>query len=385
MELTGQLSDFPLTDILHILSISGKTCTVILRSDQGQRGMLVFIRGKIVQASTDAILYSLGEIFVQNGIITEEDLEEALEIQSSMDKPRLIGSILVEKGKVSREYLQKAIKQQIQDSVAELLSWKRGTFEIKLNAIPIGRGLPYITQDYVYTEGLNIGELVQEATKLLDERRRDGTFIEVKKIITSPTSSEDLLKELDDYMEPSRARDDTDSINSVEKAILHLKYLLEELKQQSFHGEVTLLVMRLASEVCSRGVLFLVKDDEAQSLGQFGLSVDSVSADNSIVFDLSLPSLLNRVVRNCKTQIAALDLNTYDREILKQMGGENLNLTGFGIPLVVEDKVRVILYGDNYPGDRGLGSLDELEILISQAGLMMEKMLLEQKLSNTKA
>lgn len=143
--------------------------------------------------------------------------------------------------------------------------------------------------------------------------------------------------------------------------------------------------MRLASEVCSRGVLFLVKDDEAQSLGQFGLSIDSVSADNSIVFDLSLPSLLNRVVRNCKTQIAALDLNTYDREILKQLGGENLNLTGFGIPLVVENKVRVILYGDNYPGDRGLGSLDELEILISQSGLMMEKMLLEQKLSNTKA
>ncbi len=309
-------------------------------------------------------------------------MEEALEIQNSMTKPRLIGSILVEKGKVSREYLLKAIKQQIQGSVAELLTWKRGTFEIKLNAIPIGRGLPYITQDYVYTEGLNIDELILEATCLLDERRRDGTLPEVKK--TAPittTSSEDLLKELDDYIEPNHSRDDIDTINSAEKAILHLKYLLEELKQQSFHGEVTLLIMRLASEVCSRGVLFLVKEHEVEGLGQFGLSADSVSADKNIIIPLEQNSILSRVVRMRKTQIAALDVNSYDREILKQLGGGNMNLTAFGIPLVVDDKVRVILYGDNYPGDRGVGSLDELEILISQAGLMMEKLILEQKLS----
>ncbi len=384
MELTGQLSDFPLTDILQILALSCKTGTLILRGDQGQRGMLVFIRGKIVQASTDSILYSLGEILVQDKIITYEEMEEALEIQNSMPKPRLIGSILVEKGKISRDYLLKAIKSQIQSSIAELLSWKRGTFEIKLNAIPIGRGLPYITQDYVYTEGLNIDELILEATKLLDEKRRDGTLPEIKKTLPPPpTSSEDLLKELDDYVEANRSRDDLESINSAEKAILHLKYLLEELKQQSFQGEVTLLIMRLASEVCSRGVLFLVKEFEVEGLGQFGLSADSVSTDNSIVINLEQPSLLSRVVKTCKTQIAPLDSNSYDREIVKQMGGEGLSLTAFGIPLVVENKARVILYGDNYPGDRGIGSLDELEILISQAGLMMEKLLLEKKLGDT--
>lgn len=382
MELTGQLSDFPLTDILQILSLSCKTGTLILRGDQGQRGMLVFIRGKTVQASTDSILYSLGEILVQEGIITDDEMEQALEIQNSMAKPRLIGSILVEQGKVSREYLLKAIKQQIQGSVAELLTWKRGTFEIKLNAIPIGRGLPYITQDYVYTEGLNIDELILEATRLLDEKRRDGTFPEVKKTLPiTPTSSEDLLKELDDYIEPNQSKEDLDTINSAEKAILHLKYLLEELKQQSFQGEVTLLIMRLASEVCSRGILFLVKEYEVEGLGQFGLSADSVSVDKSIIVALEHNSILSRVVKSCRTQIAPLDVNTYDRELLKQLGGENMNLTAFGIPLVIDNKARVILYGDNYPGDRGVGSLDELEILISQAGLMMEKLMLEQRLN----
>src|ERR1044071_9326172 len=133
MELTGHLSDFPLTDILQILSLSCKTGTLILRGEQGQRGMLVFIRGKIVQATTDSILYSLGEILVQDGVITEKDLEEAIYLQSQMSKPRLIGSILVEKGKIGRDFLLRAIKQQIQAAIAELLSWKKGSFEIKLN------------------------------------------------------------------------------------------------------------------------------------------------------------------------------------------------------------------------------------------------------------
>lgn len=390
MELTGHLGDFPLTDILQILSLSCKTGTLILRGENGERGMLVFIRGKIVQATTDSILYSLGEILVQQGVITDKILDEMIEVQNQLSKPRLLGSLLVERGAVGRDFLLRAIKQQIQGSIAELLSWKKGSFEIKLNAIPIGRGLPYITQDYVYTEGLNIEELLIEATRVIDESRRDQKD-EVVKVepprmrITPKVTPEESLLGLDDYVEPLRPTDEFDNITTAESAIQHLKYLLEELKQQSFQGEISLLIMRLASEVCSRGVLFLVKDKEVAGLGQFGLAANGISPDKwvrGISIPLGAPSILNRVVSTCKTQIAAIDISTYDAEIIKRIGGENLSLTAFGIPLILEGKVRVILYGDNYPGDRGIGSLDELEILISQAGLLMEKLLLEQRLQS---
>ncbi|MEW6730980.1 MAG: DUF4388 domain-containing protein [Acidobacteriota bacterium] len=392
MELTGHLSDFPLTDILQILSLSCKTGTLILRGEKGHRGMLVFIRGKIVQATTDSTIYSLGEILVQEGIITEKGLEEVLSLQTQMSKPRLLGSILVEKGVVGRDYLLRAIKQQIQNSINEMLSWRRGNFEIKLNAIPIGRGIPYITQDYVYTEGLNIEELLLEATKIIDESRGEGqhgaidTHTEAQHA-PNQDNTVNMLLDLDDYLEPAHVSDDLDSITSAESAMLHLKYLLEELKQHSFQGEISLLIMRLASEVCSRGVLFLVKEKDITGLGQFGLSTNGISPDQwvrGITIPLGHPSILDRIVTTHKTQISAIDPSTYDLEIVKRIGGEDLNLTAFGIPMIIEGKVRVILYGDNYPGDRGIGSLDELEILISQAGLMMEKLLLEKRLQELK-
>src|SRR5690242_6164901 len=111
MELTGHLSDFPLSDILQILSLSCKTGTLILRGEQGQRGMLVFIRGKIVQATTDSVLFSLGEVLVADGMISEKNLEAAISAQAKMSKPRLLGSILVEMGVVKRDYLLQAIKK----------------------------------------------------------------------------------------------------------------------------------------------------------------------------------------------------------------------------------------------------------------------------------
>jgi hypothetical protein len=389
MELTGHLSDFPLADILQIISLSSKTGTLILRGEQGQRGMLVFIRGKIVQATTDSIVYSLGEAFVQQGKITEKDLEEAVAAQAQMQKPRLLGSILVEKGKISRDYLMQAVKQCIQSSLNELLNWKEGGFEIKLNAIPIGRGIPYIAQDYVYSEGLSIEELLIEATRLIDEARESGEGAVAAENETTEASNKidlDFLRELDGY-EPPRPEGGTDDIVPADSSMGHLKRLLEELKQHSFQGEISLLIMRLASEVCSRGVLFLVKEKEATGLGQFGLSVTGMSSDQwvrGISIPLGLPSLLDRVVTTCKTQIAAINPTTYDLDIVKRIGGENLNLTAFGIPMIMEGKVRVILYGDNYPGERSLGSLDELEILIGQAGLMMEKLILERRLQDLK-
>src|SRR4029079_9878634 len=118
--------------------------------------------------------FSLGEVLVADGMISEKNLDEAVAAQAQMSKPRLLGSILVAMGLVKRDYLLQAIKKHIQTSINELLSWKQGNFEIKLNAIPIGRGIPYIAKDYVYSDWLTLEELLIEATKIMDEAQRDA-------------------------------------------------------------------------------------------------------------------------------------------------------------------------------------------------------------------
>jgi hypothetical protein len=49
-------------------------------------------------------------------------------------------------------------------------------------------------------------------------------------------------------------------------------------------------------------------------------------------------------------------------------------------PIVSEGKVVAVLYGDNGYDPRPIGDTDSLEIFLSQAGIAMEKALLQRRL-----
>ncbi|WP_243688471.1 hypothetical protein [Geotalea toluenoxydans] len=51
-------------------------------------------------------------------------------------------------------------------------------------------------------------------------------------------------------------------------------------------------------------------------------------------------------------------------------------------PIVSEGKVVAVLYGDNIPDAKPIGDTDSLEIFLSQAGLAMEKALLQRRLKD---
>jgi hypothetical protein len=50
-------------------------------------------------------------------------------------------------------------------------------------------------------------------------------------------------------------------------------------------------------------------------------------------------------------------------------------------PLISEGRVVAVLYGDNLPDEKSIGDTESLEIFLSQAGLAMEKALLERRMS----
>ena len=51
-------------------------------------------------------------------------------------------------------------------------------------------------------------------------------------------------------------------------------------------------------------------------------------------------------------------------------------------PIVSEGKVVAVLYGDNLPEVKPIGDTDSLEIFLSQAGIAMEKALLQRRLQD---
>ena len=52
------------------------------------------------------------------------------------------------------------------------------------------------------------------------------------------------------------------------------------------------------------------------------------------------------------------------------------------IPLVVDGKVALVVYGDNLPEQKPIRGMDTLEIFMNQAGMALEKAVLQKKLAD---
>ena len=61
-----------------------------------------------------------------------------------------------------------------------------------------------------------------------------------------------------------------------------LKGMLQELHNPSLGGGIILLILRFASELMNRAVIFLVKDEEIVGLGQFGIELPRTAADERV-------------------------------------------------------------------------------------------------------
>ena len=169
---------------------------------------------------------------------------------------------------------------------------------------------------------------------------------------------------------------------------LHLlRGMLQELNNPSLGGGIILLILRFASELMNRAVILLVKDEEIVGLGQFGIELEGESADVRV---------RNTILPKAKEHVftEALELfSPYHREpqqtewndyLFNHLGGKR-PVDVFVGPLISEGRVVAVLYGDNLPDDKPVGDTESLEIFLSQAGLAMEKALLERRMMSNKA
>ncbi len=161
-----------------------------------------------------------------------------------------------------------------------------------------------------------------------------------------------------------------------------LRGILEELNNPSLGGGIILLVLRFASEFMNRAVIFIVKRDEIVGLGQFGIVDASGKADakvRNIRIPLNEESLFRQVVDSQLAVRSLPDGSQWNTCLFEQLG-EGIPGEFFLGPIISEGKVVALLYGDNLPGERKIGDTDSLEIFLSQAGMAMEKALLQRRL-----
>jgi len=160
-----------------------------------------------------------------------------------------------------------------------------------------------------------------------------------------------------------------------------LRGMLEELNDPALGGGITLLVLRFASEFMARAVIFTVKGTEIVGLGQFGIEDLDQTGDmrvRSLKFPLEEKTIFSEVVETQLPVKLQMDDSRWCRYLQENLGGNATE--AFLGPIVSEGKVVAILYGDNVNDSRPIGDTDSLEIFLSQAGIAMEKGLLQRRL-----
>jgi len=127
MALEGTLKDFSLADIFQLIGLQRKTGVLTLRG-KDDTVTVTFLDGKVVAADSlnRRLETRLGSVLIKSGMLTQEQLNRALEIQR--ETLQRLGFILTHYGIISADALKNAIQLQILQIVYRLFRWKDGDY-----------------------------------------------------------------------------------------------------------------------------------------------------------------------------------------------------------------------------------------------------------------
>ncbi len=160
-----------------------------------------------------------------------------------------------------------------------------------------------------------------------------------------------------------------------------LRSMIEELNSPEGGKQITLLTLRFASELMNRSVIFLSKADAFEGLGQFGIEIEGEAAEKrvrSMKLGKDVPSILKDVLDTQRSVIKRMEETEGNRYIIESLGGQ-VPSESFAAPIIASGKVAVILYCDNIPEEKSIGDASALDIFLMQAGVAMERALLERR------
>jgi CheY-like chemotaxis protein len=238
-----------------------------------------------------------------------------------------------------------------------------------------------LDEDYSSPELLNFVAVLENAVAVLPEPARESPKPEAKQEGMF-NLAEELSRELgDEGFGLTMPQEETPS-----RGLSMLKAMINELNDPSSSGQITLLVLRFASEMMNRAVIFLVARNQLAGLGQFGIDLDGKDPElhvRRIRIPLNEPSIFQETLQKRMPLKKQLKHNKWNDYLIQNLGGiEPAEV--FVAPIISSGRIAAILYGDNVPEQKEIGDTESLEIFLAQAGLAMEKALLERRLSELK-
>ena len=160
MALAGDLRTVDLAEVLQWISQAQQSGTLVLTRGNVEK-RIAFNHGQIASTASTDPRDQLGQFLVREELITEQDLFAALLQQEAEGK--MLGTVLVETGRVTSEDLMRVLRLKAQETVYDLFGWREGRFEFKEGGLPAN--LPVLI-------GLDVTVLVFEGARRIDEMSR---------------------------------------------------------------------------------------------------------------------------------------------------------------------------------------------------------------------
>jgi hypothetical protein len=353
MALEGYLEDLGIRDILQILSLSKKSGTLKLNCQDGE-GLIYFLEGQVVRASSNIFPETLGQLLRHNKIVTENQVNEALEYQRTLSLHQPLGQILVDKFHVSSLEIEKIVAAQIEKIIFSFFSCTEGRFSFQLGEMKSFGSTQLNPLDFMLEKGLSPQLLAVKGQKIIELGQHaaeiDNQLIERELIDRKKQQSQQGLD--------------------------LLRGMLAELEHSDLGGGIILLILRYASEIMNRAIIFDVRGAQLVGLGQFGLNELSCSADELVRkmhLHVDAGSLFAQVLKE-KSPVRSSLKNSHAEAVLREFLNGVPDEVFLG-PLVSDGKVVALLYGDNGTTGQPISSAGAFEVFLSQAGIAMEQAL----------
>ena len=126
MAIQGTLKTMSLTDLLQFLAAGRKSGT--LKFDHGKiTKQVYFKKGMIVGSKSNDPREYLGQVLLHYGKVDEEQLKAAREVQRTSGAK--LGEVLVEQGFLTEDEILEILKTRTLDAIYDLFVWTDGDFE----------------------------------------------------------------------------------------------------------------------------------------------------------------------------------------------------------------------------------------------------------------
>jgi tetratricopeptide (TPR) repeat protein len=157
MAIKGSLKEASLADVCQLLALGLKTGCLSI-ADKSRFGQIYFDKGRITYARIVNRRDRLGDLLVRDGLLTQDQLTAALELQRA-HPDRKLGELLISRHFMNEQDLHLYIRIQIEEAIYHLFTWSRGNFFFEADERP----------EADITVSINPDTLLLEAARRVDE------------------------------------------------------------------------------------------------------------------------------------------------------------------------------------------------------------------------